>query len=50
MRIETTYQINEKDIIRKNKNVLLAKSKLNQQNRNYETKIYKHQKKNSIKG
>ena len=27
----------------KNRDVLLAKSKINQQNRNYERKIYKHQ-------
>ena len=28
---------------KKNRDVLLAKSKINQQNRNYERKMYKHQ-------
>ena len=42
MRIKINYQINEKYIIKK-RDVLLAKSKLNQQNRNYERKIYKKQ-------
>ena len=37
------YQINEKYIMKKNRDVLLAKSKLNQQNRNYEKKMYKQQ-------
>ena len=33
----------------RNRDVLLAKSKLNQQNRNFERKIYKQQMENSIK-
>ena len=41
MRIKIIYQINENYIMKKNRDVLLAKSKLNQQNRNYERKIYK---------
>ena len=43
MRTKTNYQINENYIMKKNRDVLLAKSKINQQNRNYERKIYKQQ-------
>ena len=42
MRIKIDYQINEK-YIEKNRDVSLAKSKINQQNRNNERKIYKQQ-------
>ena len=35
--------IQQKFYYEKNRDVLLAKSKLNQQNRNYERKIYKQQ-------
>ena len=37
------YQINENYIMKKNRDFLLSKSKLNQQNRNYGRKIYKQQ-------
>ena len=40
MRIKINYQINEIYIVKKIRDVLLAKSKLNQQNRNYERKIH----------
>ena len=40
MRIKINYQINENYIMKKNRDVLLAKSKLNQQKRNYDREIY----------
>ena len=42
MIIKIKYQFN-KNFYEKNRDVLLAKSNLNQQNRNYERKIYKQQ-------
>ena len=43
MRIKINYQINENFIMKKNRDRLLANSKLNQQNRNHEGKKYKQQ-------
>ena len=43
MKTNKNYQINEIYIMKKNRDVLLAKSKINQKNRNYERKIYKQQ-------
>ena len=43
MKTKINYQINENYIMEKNRDVLLAKSKINQQNRNYERKINKQQ-------
>ena len=43
MRLKINFQTNENYILKKNRDVLLAKSKLNQQNRNHEKKIYKQQ-------
>ena len=43
MKIKKKYQINETFLMKKIRDVLLAKSKLNQQNRNYERKIHKQQ-------
>ena len=43
MRIKIDYQINEKDIMKKIEMCYLQKSKLSQQKRNYERRIYKHQ-------
>ena len=43
MKININYQINENCILKKNRDKLLAKSKINQQKRNYERKIYKQQ-------
>ena len=43
MRIKVNYQINEKFILKKNRAVLLADSDLNEQNRNFERKIYKQE-------
>ena len=37
------YQFNEIYIMKKNRDVLLARSKINQQKRNYERKMYKQQ-------
>ena len=43
MRIKISYEINGNYIRKKIRDMLLAKSKLNQQNRNYDKKIYKQQ-------
>ena len=43
MRKKIKYQVNMKYIMKKNRDVLLAKSKINQQNRNDEKKIKKQQ-------
>ena len=42
MKTKINYQINE-NYVTKKIDVLLAKSQINQQNRNYERKIYKQQ-------
>ena len=43
MRIKIIYHNQRKVYYEKNRDVLLAKSKIIQQNRNYERKIYKEQ-------
>ena len=43
MRIKINDQINEIYIMKKNRDVLLGKSQLNQQYRNFERKLYKQQ-------
>ena len=43
MRIKIRYQVNEKKDYEESRDVLLAKSKLNQQKRKYERKKYKQQ-------
>ena len=43
MRLKINYQINHNCIMKKHRDALLAKSNLNQQNRNIQSKIYKQQ-------